>query len=250
MSLGRPHLSVVIPVYNEKDRLPASLEKIVAYLAAQRIDAEIVVVDDGSRDGTAALAGELLSRNRGRIIELGENRGKGAAVRRGVIEARGRWVLMTDADLSAPIEEHRKLAETARDTDADIVIGSRGLPESQVEVRQSWVRQTMGKTFNVLMRGMTGLPFKDTQCGFKLMDRARVLPLFEKMVVDRFAFDAELLYLAVRFGLAVKEVPVVWRNVPNSRVNMVTDPINMLWDVARMRWRFRAGAYNPDHVSP
>jgi glycosyltransferase involved in cell wall biosynthesis len=132
MSLGRPHLSVVIPVYNEKNRLPASLEKIDAYLVDQRIDAEILVVDDGSKDGTGALAEEFLARRRGQVIELGENRGKGAAVRRGVIEARGRWVLMTDADLSAPIEEHRKLAETARDTDADIVIGSRGLASSQV----------------------------------------------------------------------------------------------------------------------
>ena len=97
-------------------------------------------------------------------------------------------------------------------------------------------------------RGMTGLPYRDTQCGFKLMDRARVLPLFEKMVVDRFAFDIELLYLATRFGLSVREIPVVWRNVLNSRVNMVTDPLNMLWDVARVRWRFRAGAYNPDRA--
>ncbi len=153
---------------------------------------------------------------------------------------------MTDADLSAPIEEHQKLATTARDDDVDIVIASRGLADSQIEVRQAWVRQTMGKTFNVLMRAMTGLPFRDTQCGFKLMDRQRVLPLFEKMVVDRFAFDIELLYLAVRYGLSVREIPVVWRNEPQSRVNMITDPINMLRDVARVRWRFRTGAYNPD----
>jgi len=242
---SRPHLSVVIPAFNEQDRLPASLERIDAYLRTQRIDAEILVVDDGSTDRTAALADEFLKRRRGRIISLAENRGKGAAVRRGVLESQGRWVLMTDADLSAPIEEHLKLAAMARDDDVDIVIASRGLKDSRIEVRQAWVRQSMGTTFNALMRGMTGLPFRDTQCGFKLMDRTRVIPLFEKMVVDGFAFDVELLYLAVRFGLTVREIPVVWRNEPNSRVNMFIDPINMLWDVARVRWRFRTGAYNP-----
>ncbi len=246
--LSRPHLSVVIPAYNEEDRLPAALEKIVAYLRGSGVDAEILVVDDGSTDRTSGVAGDFLidSGHPGRLLGWRENRGKGAAVRWGVQEAAGRWVLITDADLSAPIEEHAKLAAVARDEDADIVIGSRGLPTSQVEIRQAWVRQTMGKTFNVLVRAMTGLGFRDTQCGFKLMDRTRVLPLFEKMVVDRFAFDIELLYLAVRYGLSVREIPVVWRNEPNSRVSMLTDPVNMLWDVARVRWRFRTGAYNPD----
>jgi len=142
---SRPHLSVVIPAFNEQDRLPASLERIDAYLRAQRIDAEILVVDDGSTDRTAALADEFLKRRRGRIISLAENRGKGAAVRRGVLESQGRWVLMTDADLSAPIEEHLKLAATARDDDVDIVIASRGLKDSRIEVRQAWVRQSMGR---------------------------------------------------------------------------------------------------------
>ncbi len=244
--LSRPHLSVVIPAYNEENRLPASLERIDGYLRRQRIEAEILVIDDGSTDGTARLADEFLKDRRGRVVRLDENRGKGAAVRRGVIEAAGRWVLMTDADLSAPIEEHQKLAATARDNDLDIVIASRGLAGSRIEVRQAWLRQTMGKTFNVLMRAMTGLPFRDTQCGFKLMDRRRVLPLFEKMVIDRFAFDIELLYLAMRYGLGVREIPVVWRNEPDSRVNLIGDPLNMLWDVVRIRWRFRTGAYNPD----
>ena len=244
--LARPHLSVVIPAYNEQDRLPASLERIDTYLRKHGIAGEILVVDDGSGDRTAELAEEFLKERNGRVISLAENRGKGAAVRRGVLESLGRWVLMTDADLSAPIEEHLKLAATARDDDADIVIASRGLKESQIEVRQAWVRQTMGQTFNVLMRGMTGLPFHDSQCGFKLMDRKRVLPLFEKMVIDRFAFDIELLFLAVRYGLSVREIPVIWRNEPDSRVNIFVDPISMLWDVARVRWRFRRGGYNPE----
>jgi dolichyl-phosphate beta-glucosyltransferase len=243
---GGPHLSIVIPAYNEERRLEASLAKIAAYLQAASINAEILVINDGSTDGTATVAARALSGLPGRVLSNDENRGKGFSVRRGCLEARGRWLLLTDADLSAPIEEHARLAAAARDYDLDIVVGSRGLPDAVIEVRQNAIRECMGKSFNLLMRWMTGLPFRDTQCGFKLMDRKRVLPIFERMVVDRFAFDVELLFLAVRFGLKVREMAVVWRNEPMSRVSMLTDPLNMLYDVARMRWRFRRGAYNPD----
>lgn len=245
MSDGRPYLSVVIPAYNEQERLASSLPAVRDYLSGARIDAEILVVDDGSTDETVHVAQEALAGFRSEVVRTAENRGKGHAVRRAVLQAAGRWVLMTDADLSTPIEEHEKLARAARDADLDVVIGSRAVAGANVEVRQNIVRVSMGKTFNGMMRMMTGLPFHDTQCGFKLMDVDRVRPLFEKMVVDRFAFDVELLYLCHRFGLAVREVPVVWRNSPASRVSMIRDPINMLFDVARIRWRFRAGAYNP-----
>ena len=181
---GRHFLSVVIPAYNEEGRLGSSLEKIVAYLDDRKIDAEILVIDDGSRDQTAALAERLLG-SRGRVLQNPGNKGKGYSVRSGVLEARGRWVLMTDADLSTPIEEHQKLADVARDHDVDVVIGSRALADSQVEVRQGALRQLMGKTFNKIIKLGTGLKFNDTQCGFKLMDRERVKPLFERMVVDR-----------------------------------------------------------------
>jgi len=242
---GEPHLSIVIPAYNEEQRLDASLEKIAAYLETEDIHAEILVVDDGSTDGTAQLATRALTGYRGRVLLNDENRGKGFSVRRGCLEARGRWVLLSDADLSAPIEEYAKLAAAARDHDLDIAFGSRGLPDAVIEVRQNLVREYMGKSFNLVMRRLTGLPFRDTQCGFKLMDRKRVRPIFESMVVDRFAFDVELLFLAVRFGLRVREIPVTWRNEPLSRVSMLSDPLNMLYDVARVRWRFRRGAYNP-----
>jgi dolichyl-phosphate beta-glucosyltransferase len=243
---GEPHLSIVIPAYNEELRLEASLAKISAYIREQGIHAEFLVIDDGSTDGTGAVAAKAGAGLPARILRNDENRGKGYSVRRGCLQARGRWLLLTDADLSAPIEEYAKLAKVARDRDLDIVFGSRGLPEAEIEVRQNPVREYMGKSFNLLMRWMTGLPFRDTQCGFKLMDRKRVLPLFERMVIDRFAFDVELLFLAVRFGLKVKEVPIVWRNDPVSRVSMLADPVNMLWDVARIRWLFRRGAYNPE----
>jgi glycosyltransferase involved in cell wall biosynthesis len=246
----RPHLSVVIPAFNEEDRLEATLEKIDAYLRAHEIHAEIVVVDDGSRDRTAEIADRFLQGRAGRLLRNPENRGKGYSVRRGFVEARGRWVLMTDADLSTPIDEHARLAEAVRDHDLDIAVGSRGLGASRVEVRQHPVREFLGKLFNVVMRGMTGLPFRDTQCGFKLIDHERVAPLFERMRVDRFAFDVELLFLAVRFGLSVREVPVVWRNDPSTRVSLWRDPLNMLLDVARIRWRFRRGAYNPSSEGP
>ena len=243
---GRPYLTVVIPAYNEERRLPGTLARIAAYADKAGLTAEILVVDDGSADSTARIASEFLKGRRGRVVRNPGNRGKGFSVRRGVMEAEGRWVLLTDADLSAPIEEHAGLAEAARSYDVDVAIGSRALAGSRIEVRQNALRQTMGKTFNRVIRLMTGLPFHDTQCGFKLMDRDRVRPIFAKMVVDRFAFDVEFLYLCMRFGLKVREVPVVWRNAPGSKVSLVGDPVNMLMDVARVRWRFRRGLYHPD----
>lgn len=241
----RPYVSVVIPAYNEERRLCDSIPLILDFIDREGLQAEVLVVDDGSTDETAAVAEKLLAGKPGRLLRVAENRGKGHAVRRGFLEAAGRWVLVTDADLSTPIEEYSNLAGAARDQELDVVIGSRALPDSRVEVHQHFVRETMGKTFNLLLRAMTGLPFRDTQCGFKLLDRERTLPLFRRMVVDRFAWDVELLFLCVRFGLKVRDVPVVWRNSPDSRVGLFGDPVNMLWDVARVRWRFRSGAYNP-----
>ncbi len=241
---AKPHLSIVVPAYNEEGRLGDSLDKISAYLSREGLSGEVLVVDDGSRDRTAEIARRKLGR-RGRVVTNSENRGKGYSVRRGVLAAQGRWVLLTDADLSSPIEEHAKLAAAARKYDVDVVIGSRAVDASTVEVRQHPVRQLMGKTFNRIIRAMAGLPFQDTQCGFKLMDRKRVRPLFERMVVDRFAFDVEFLFLCVRFGLQVREIAVIWRNAPGSKVSLIADPLNMLWDVARVRWRFRRGDYNP-----
>jgi len=153
---------------------------------------------------------------------------------------------MSDADMSTPIEEHAKLAEAARERDLDIAIASRGLPDSNVEIRQNAVRQNMGRVFNLVVRSMTRLPFQDTQCGFKLMDRDRVLKIFERMIVDGFAFDVELLYVANRFGLRIAELPVVWRNAPGSTVSVGLAPPAMLRDVLRVLWRFRRGGYAPD----
>jgi glycosyltransferase involved in cell wall biosynthesis len=245
-----PHLSVVIPAFNEERRLRDSLPKVSAYLDASGFDSEILVVDDGSSDATERIASDFLRGRRGRVLRNVENRGKGYSVRRGTLAATGRWVLLTDADLSSPIEEHAKLAEAAREHDLDIAIGSRALAGSEITIRQAPLREMMGRTFNVVIRATTGLPFKDTQCGFKLYDRIRTRPLFERMVVDRFAFDVELLFPAVRYGLRVREIPVVWADSKGSKVGMVTSPLNMLWDLLRIRWRFRRGLYNPDTPPP
>jgi dolichyl-phosphate beta-glucosyltransferase len=242
---GRPHLSVVIPAFNEQARIGDTLTEILGYTDAHRIRAEVLVIDDGSTDRTAEVASEILGRQGGRLIKNVENRGKGYSVRRGIVEARGRWVLMCDADQSTPIEEHARLAQIARDRDLDIVIGSRGLPDSKVEVRQPAFRESMGKVFNVIVRSLTGLRLHDTQCGFKLMDRTRVLPIVEKSIIDGFAFDVELLCVATRFGLSIAEVPVTWRNSLESKVNVATAPPVMLTEVLRVLWRFRRGGYNP-----
>jgi glycosyltransferase involved in cell wall biosynthesis len=243
---GRPYLSVVIAAYNEEQRLGDSLRRIGAYLRERGLDAEVLVVDDGSLDATQRIAREALREMRGRVVANAENRGKGYAVRRGALEASGRWVLFTDADLSTPIEEVEKLSAATRERDLDAAIGSRALPGSRVEERQSILRQSMGKTFNRVVRLATGLPFHDTQCGFKLLDRERLRPILQRMVVDGFAFDVELLYLCERFGLKVAEVPVVWRHAAGSKVGLVTDPVRMIADVARVLWRFRRGLYNPE----
>ena len=232
-------LSLVIPAYNEEARLGATLQRLRSWLHTRGMPAEILVVDDGSTDRTATVAREALDGVRGTVLTGEPNRGKGYAVRRGVLAATGRTVLISDADLSTPIEEHGKLAAAMMDRNLHVVIGSRALHGSQ---GQNPLRQLMGKTFNRIMRAMTGLPFQDTQCGFKLLDRAATRPVVERMVVDRFAFDVELLYLCGRAGLRVEEVPVVWRNAPGSKVSLLGDPANMLWDVARLRWRHRRGS--------
>ncbi len=242
---GRVHLSVVIPAYREEATIADTIAEVARHFVGRNVAHEILVVDDGSPDRTAEAATRALSGGaRGKVLRHRENRGKGAAVRTGVLAASGRWVLITDADLSTPIEEHEALARVCRERDLDGAIGSRAIAGSRVERPQRWLRRTMGKTFNRIVRGLTGLPFRDTQCGFKLFDRRRVLPLFEQTVVDRFAWDVEILFLAARLGLRVAEVPVTWRNVEDSRVGLVADPLRMFRDVVRVRWRFRQGGYH------
>ncbi len=241
MQPSAPELSIVIPAYNEAKRLPSTLQRVCGYLQARNLSAEVLVVDDGSRDATVEVARgfeALGSEDRGvRVLVQPANRGKGAALRAGVLASRGQRVLLCDADMSTPIEEVEKLeAELPR---APLVLGSRAVAESQITERQPFYREFMGKTFNFILRlvGITGL--HDTQCGFKLIDGDLARQVFAMMIVDRFAFDVELIWLARRYGRRVVEVGVVWENSPESTVHPIFDSAVMLRDVLRLRWHHR-----------
>lgn len=237
-----PELSIIIPAYNEEPRLPATLDRIAAYIRASGRATEIIVVDDGSRDRTASVAESLREKIPSlRVVPNGANRGKGYSVRHGILEARGRLVLFTDADLSAPIEEADKLLR-ALDTH-DVAIGSRALDRSLIEVHQSPFREFAGIVFNSLVRLSLGLPFVDTQCGFKAFRREKCRILFEQQRIERFGFDPELLFLAKRHGLTAVEIPVRWAHSTATRVSMFRDSLRMFLEVLEIRWNALRGLY-------
>jgi len=233
------HLSVVIPAYNEAGRLDSTLEQVIAYLNEQPYAAEVLVVDDGSSDGTAELAGELLEGRAAHQVLVNEgNRGMGYSVRRGILQARGERRLFSDADLSTPIEHTGELL-AALESGADIAIGSRVIEGSDIEVHQSFIRENAGKTFSVVQRALLGTGIKDTQCGFKMFTRGAAQAVFPHQTLDRWAFDAELLFVAQRLGLEIAEVPVRWIDSPETKVSMVSDGLKMVLDLAKIRWRHR-----------
>jgi glycosyltransferase involved in cell wall biosynthesis len=246
MSSGAPELSIVIPAYNEERRLGRALERILEYFSAQpagMAGIEIVVVDDGSADGTARVAQEWARQIPAlRLISNGENRGKGYSVRHGMLEARGRIALFTDADLSAPIEESAKLL-AAIEVGNDVAIGSRALDRSLISVHQSGLREAAGMIFNGFVRLFTGLPFHDTQCGFKAFVRERSRIVFEQQRIERFGFDPEVLFLAQRHGLRAAEVAVRWAHDPATKVHMLRDSLLMFCDLAYIRWNWLLGRY-------
>ena len=227
-------LSVVIPAFNEEDRLGDSLDLIVRFLEARGKSFEVVVVDDGSSDGTSSVAGGFRSPPV-ELHRLSRNRGKGAALRAGVLQTRGDWVLLCDADLSTPIEDLEKLE--ARADEADLILGSRAVADSNVTENQPLYRELMGKTFNTILRTLALVEQKDTQCGFKLLRGSAARELFEELSIERFAFDVELVCLAGDRGYRVVEQGVTWKDSPNSRVHPVRDSLNMFLDVLRLRWR-------------
>ncbi|MFN3202859.1 MAG: dolichyl-phosphate beta-glucosyltransferase [Bradymonadia bacterium] len=229
-------LSIVIPAYNEAARIGVSLRNTLDYLDAHVPSHEVIVVDDGSSDETAeVVAGMFQGKPHLRVIRYTPNRGKGHAVRTGMLSARGDYVVFTDADGSTPIEEVEKLLFHLQ-RGADMVMGSRGLPESEIRQRQHIAREMMGRTFNLILRSTVMGGFKDTQCGFKGFTAEAASALFGAAQIDGFAFDVELLLLA-KERFIVKEVPVVWYNAPHSRVSPIKDSAKMLRDVARVRWK-------------
>jgi dolichyl-phosphate beta-glucosyltransferase len=242
MSSVPPELSIVIPSFNEELRLPVTLAEISAYIRARKRETEVIVVDDGSTDRTADVAksfqGEI---QRLRVVANNGNRGKGYSVRHGMLEAHGRIVLFTDADLSAPIEETDKLIAAL--ADHDVAIGSRALNRSLISVHQSVFREYAGIIFNFIVRAILRLPFVDTQCGFKAFRRERCRVIFQQQRIERFGFDPELLYLARHHGLSAVEIPVRWAHSPATKVSMLRDSLQMFLDVFIIRWNALSGRY-------
>jgi glycosyltransferase involved in cell wall biosynthesis len=238
-----PRYSIVIPAYNEAKRLGSTLERVLNYVTSQQWDAEVIVVNDGSRDATPELVREAAERCRFlRLIENPGNRGKGYSVRNGMLNATGELLLFSDADLSSPIEEASKLF-TAIQNGADIAIGSRWIrPETQTK-RQSPLRQVYGRAFNIALRILLGLKQKDTQCGFKAFTRNAALKIFPLQHIERWGFDPEILFLARRFAFRVDEVPVAWADVGGTRISPLRDGLRMIGEVLRIRWSAISGRY-------
>jgi glycosyltransferase involved in cell wall biosynthesis len=238
-------ISIVIPAYNEEQRLPSTLSAVFSYLGAREWRfAEVLVVDDGSSDGTARVVEEFSRWHpQLRLLKNPGNRGKGYSVRHGVLEAGGEWVLFTDADLSAPIEELDKLLAACRERRASVAIGSRALDRSLIVVHQSFLRENAGRIFNLLLRLATGLPFHDTQCGFKLFEVAAAREVFRRQRLERFGFDAEVLFIARLLGYHSLEVPVRWSHAEGTKVRMFRDSSAMFLDLARVRLNQIRGLY-------
>jgi dolichyl-phosphate beta-glucosyltransferase len=246
MNARIPDLSIVVPAYNEESRLARTLGRIRDFVASRRMTAdqvEIIVVDDGSTDRTAQVAEKWASEMPCvRVVSNGWNRGKGFSVRRGMLEARGRVGLFTDADLSAPMEEAGKLLAELQ-AGYDIAIGSRAMDRSLIVVHQSRLREVAGMIFNGFVRIFTGLAFHDTQCGFKafVLESSRIL--FKQQRIERFGFDPEILFLAKRHGLRAIEVPVRWAHDPATKVHVFRDGLRMFGELVYIRWNWLLGRY-------
>lgn len=243
-----PELTIVVPAFNEAARLGTSVSKILEYLAHKYESSELIVVDDGSTDETSDVAKRALvnaaATVSARVIRYEPNRGKGYGVRLGLLAAGAEVALFSDADLSTPITEAPKLVDPIRQGDADLTFGSRALDRSLIGVHQPWRREQGGRLFNLIVRVATGLPFWDTQCGFKAFRMSACRPLIESAQIDRFGFDVELLYVAHLAGLQLREVPVRWDNDPASKVSVMRDSFRMVGEVQRVRRDATRGAYD------
>jgi dolichyl-phosphate beta-glucosyltransferase len=240
-----PSLSLVIPAYNEGARLSTTLPTVLNYLA--RFDnTELIVVDDGSVDDTSLVVRDAMAKSAGvqtRLIRYETNRGKGYAVRTGLLAARAPIAVFSDADLSTPIAELPKLVDLIERGDCDLAFGSRGLDRSLIGTHQPRLREAGGRVFNFVLRLATALPFSDTQCGFKAFRMGVCRPIIAAGSIDRFGFDVELLYVAYRAGLRLLEVPVRWNHCEGSKVRVGRDSLRMLGEIFTIRRRVAFGAY-------
>lgn len=242
--MSQPQLSIVIPAYNEGLRIEATLERVFDCVEQEGWNAEVLVVDDGSKDETAAIIERWMEiKPRLRLIQNPGNRGKGYSVRNGLLQAAGEVVLFSDADLSSPMEEANRLIAAIRGG-ADVAIGSRWLDRTRQTIQQPLYRQFFGRCFNAITRGVMGLPFKDTQCGFKAFKRDAAQVIFRLQTIERWGFDPEILFIARKLGYSVTEVPVTWGHDERSRISYLKDGTKMLEDMAVIRWNSLAGRYD------
>jgi len=247
--LDQPAYSIVLPAYNESERIAASLEKIFAHIARSGWKAEVIVVDDGSSDGTAQIVTRYAAQYPNlRLFQNPGNHGKGYSVRNGMLHARGDILLFSDADLSSPIGEADKLFAVIAGG-ADIAMGSRWLKSEMQIRRQPLYRQILGRIFNLALRVLLGLNFKDTQCGFKAFARRAAHTVFPLQQIERWGFDPELLYLARKHHLTVAEVPVAWSHREGTRIHPIRDGLHMFVDVLRVRWNALSGKYTPGNTA-
>lgn len=239
-----PKYSIIIPAYNESARIPATLRSVIDCIRARRWNAEVVVVNDGSLDNTAAIVRDVaLTAPEVRLLENETNRGKGYSVRNGLLHALGDIVMFTDADLSSPIEEAEGLFAAVA-SGADIAIGSRWLETSRQTHRQPLYRQFFGRCFNLLTRMVMNLPFADTQCGFKAFTRSAAQTVFQLQTIERWGFDPEILFIALKRGYQITEVPVSWAHDARTRISYMRDGVQMLKELAIVRWNALLGRYS------
>jgi dolichyl-phosphate beta-glucosyltransferase len=244
IQMARPRYSIVVPAYNERARIGRTLDSILEYLRAESWSAEIVVVDDGSRDETFSFVSQMADENPElRIIQNPGNQGKGYAVRNGMLNARGEILLFTDADLSSPISEAPRLL-AALENGADVAIGSRWLDPSLQFQRQSFKRQALSRLYNLFLRTVLWFPYRDTQCGFKAFTRQAAEMIFPQQRITRWGFDPEIIFLAHRMGLKIAEVPVRWGHDDGSKISPVRDGMRMAADTMKIRWHALRGDYS------
>jgi glycosyltransferase involved in cell wall biosynthesis len=244
--MAHPQLSIVIPAYNESARIENALDRVLSCIAERNWDAEVLVVDDGSKDDTAAIVQRWMAVHpRLHLIQNPGNKGKGYSVRNGLLQAAGEIVMFTDADLSAPMEEAERLI-AALEYGADVAIGSRWMDRTRQTIHQPLYRQFFGRCFNWVTRRVMGLPFKDTQCGFKAFKRPVAQIIFRLQRIERWGFDPEILFIARKLGYEIREVPVTWGHDERSRMSYLKDGMKMLEEMAIIRGNSIAGRYDED----